>query len=407
MRHQVSRLAWLVCFSLALSITGSAQSKAPADPNAKAADAPTSGQAPDAVMKKLSELVNAGKYAEAQQLTAGMLLAFPDDQRLIKANVLLDKSLGNAAATTTTPGSNPAVTNETSTQPAANEKGGLLTGMDKVDYNALIVLARQAQENTDLEQQKASLKQFMDLSSPFVQKHPEEMLLWELRAASALSLDDVEAGYEAGQKLLAAGAVDSKDPSLQQLISKLKLRDWLDKQKVEAQKKQEDLKTRLSWLLGIWNVSLNWKVPYFSALSCNRDREEFVISGLIVEGYGLSNLYGRTAAPDLRGTILDSGEINWESYLPPADPGKFFIYRDWVGWKGGGISAGGPFCVETANPPEGPFYPSGWQPIISSDGMSTSSSSRGFSMKMVIPSQWLNANSKNSLKHPVTLSFTR
>jgi hypothetical protein len=30
-------------------------------------------------MKKLSDLVHAGKYTEAQQLTAALLLAFPDD----------------------------------------------------------------------------------------------------------------------------------------------------------------------------------------------------------------------------------------------------------------------------------------------------------------------------------------
>src|SRR5258705_7978903 len=178
---------------------------APAGSKATATDAAPAGQAPDDVMKKLSDLVHAGKYAEAQQLTAGLLLAYPEDQRLIKAKVLLDKSLASAAATTTTPGSNPAVTHETSTQTAANEKGDVLTGMEKVDYNALIILARQAQQNTDLEQQKASLNQFMDQSNSFLQKHPTEMLLWQLRAASAISLNDPMAGYDAGPKLLAAG----------------------------------------------------------------------------------------------------------------------------------------------------------------------------------------------------------
>ncbi len=230
----------------------------PTDNKSKAADAPTSGQAPDEVMKKLSDLVHAGKYSGAQQLTAGMLLAFPDDQRLIKAKALLDKSLANAAATTTTPGSNQAVTNETSTQPAANEKGGLLTGMDKVDYNALIVLARQAQENTDLEQQKASLKQFMNQSSPFLQKHPNEMLLWQLRAASAISLDDAIAGYEAGQKLLAAGAADSDDPNLQQLLAGIKNKGWLDKQAVENAQEYIWLQSlKLSLAYGKWSPGIS------------------------------------------------------------------------------------------------------------------------------------------------------
>jgi hypothetical protein len=101
------------------------------------------------------------------------------------------------------------MSNGVSAQPATVK----LTGMDKVEYNSLIELARQAQQQTaDLEQQKASLKQFMDRSNTFLQKYPDQMLLWQLRAASALSLDDVKAGYEAGQKLLLAGAADSTDP---------------------------------------------------------------------------------------------------------------------------------------------------------------------------------------------------
>ena len=77
LRRQFRRSAWLVCLSLALPLTGLAQTDAPPDPNVKATDAPSSGQVPDAVMKKLCELVHEGRYAEAQQLTAGMLLAFP------------------------------------------------------------------------------------------------------------------------------------------------------------------------------------------------------------------------------------------------------------------------------------------------------------------------------------------
>lgn len=44
------------------------------------------GQAPDDVLKKLSDVVHAGKYAEAQQTITAMLILYPDDQRLIKAN---------------------------------------------------------------------------------------------------------------------------------------------------------------------------------------------------------------------------------------------------------------------------------------------------------------------------------
>src|SRR6266851_5953897 len=73
-----------------------------ADTRPSAASPTTPGQAPDEVMKKLSDLVHAGKYAEAQHLTSGLLAAYPDDQRLIKAKALLDKSLAAASANATT-----------------------------------------------------------------------------------------------------------------------------------------------------------------------------------------------------------------------------------------------------------------------------------------------------------------
>jgi hypothetical protein len=149
-------------------------------------------------MKKLSDLVHAGKYTEVQQLTAGLLLAYPDDQRLIKAKALLDKSLASSKPADPAASSNPPASNASAPPPATNMK---LTGIDKVEYNSLIELARQAQQTTDLEQQTASLKQFMNRSSSFLQKYPDQMLLWQLRAFSALSLNDLMPGYEAGRRL--------------------------------------------------------------------------------------------------------------------------------------------------------------------------------------------------------------
>jgi TPR repeat protein len=108
-----------------------------------------------------------------------------------------------------------------------------LTSMEKVDYNALIELGREAQQTTDAEEQKKLLHQFMDKSSLFLWKHWHETLLWELRAAAAISLETPFLGFQAGQELLAAGAADSSDPHPQQLLSQLSLKGWLDKQGAE------------------------------------------------------------------------------------------------------------------------------------------------------------------------------
>jgi hypothetical protein len=204
----------------------------PGGSNATATPAPTA-RAPDEMTKKIAELVHAGKYPEAQQLTTGLLVAYPNDQRLIKAKALIEKLLSPAGSASATPSSSQPA------RPALNASAAQLSGMDKVEYNSLIELARQAQQTTDLEQQNALLKQFMDKSHAFLLKHPDQMLLWQLRAASAISLNDPMAGYEAGQKLIAAGAADSGDPNLQRLLAQLNSKGWLDKQKAEEAKEQQ------------------------------------------------------------------------------------------------------------------------------------------------------------------------
>jgi len=171
-------------------------------------------QAPDDMTRKITDLVNARKYAEAQRLTTGLLVAYPDDQRLIKAQALIEKLL--------TPGSSANAESESQpAQPAANN-GEEFTGMDKIDYNALIELAREAQQATDLTEQSKLLKQFMDQSSSFLEKHPDQILLWQLRAASAISLNQPMAGYTAGEKLIGAGAANSNDANLQRLLGQLR-----------------------------------------------------------------------------------------------------------------------------------------------------------------------------------------
>jgi hypothetical protein len=189
-------------------------------------------QAPDDMTRKITDLVNAGKYAEAQQLTTGLLVAYPDDQRLIKAKALIEKLLTPGSSAKTEPESQPA-------QPAANN-GEEFTGMDKIDYNALIELAREAQQTTDLTEQTKLLNQFMDQSNLFLEKHSDQMLLWQLRAASAISLNQPMAGYTSGEKLIGAGAANSNDANLQRLLGQLRNKGWLDRQNAEELQRNVD-----------------------------------------------------------------------------------------------------------------------------------------------------------------------
>lgn len=244
-------LGFTIAFSC-LQLHAQTTNNAPAETNVAGANTNAPLQAPDEVTRRITDLVHAGKYAEAQQLTTGVLLAYPNDQRLIKAKALLDKLLAPGGPMNATPGGNQPLSNEASAQPVPGANAQPLTGMDRVDYSALIVLARQAQQDTDLEQQKASLKQFMDQSNVFLQKHPDQLLLWQLRAASAISLNDPMAGYEAGQKLLALGAADSNDPNLQVLLGQLKNKGWLDRKGAEEAQHLAQARELAERFRGVW-----------------------------------------------------------------------------------------------------------------------------------------------------------
>jgi hypothetical protein len=294
----VSFLIWTVLPTL----HGQTATTAPAAANSAASTAP-GGQAPDDATKKITELVHAGSYTEAQKLTTGLLIAYPDDQRLIKAKALIEKLLAPNGSTSAGP------TNSQPAQPAANTNPEQLTGMDKVDYNALIVLARQAQQTTDLAEQTKLLKQFMDQSSSFLQKHPDQMLLWQLRVASALSMNDPAAGYEAGEKLIAAGAADSNDPALQQLLGQLKNKGWLDRQEVEKQ--VEKNKDYLA-ILGSWDGHLSRADHKGREIAHFDWTIDFSAANSVIEGYITTRNGKKEEQPALRGTILDSGEISWE-----------------------------------------------------------------------------------------------
>jgi hypothetical protein len=192
------------------------------------------GQAPDEMTKRITVLVHEGKYAEAQKLTDGLLIAYPNDQRLMKAKSLIEKLLSSGE----TNGHDANVLPAPAPRTAANAIP--LTGMDKVDCNALIELARQAQQTIDLAEQTKLLQQFMAQSSAFLQKHPEQILLWELRAQMAMSINDPAAGYEAGEKILAEGGAESNDPALQRLLGQLKNKGWLNQQDAETQARSLD-----------------------------------------------------------------------------------------------------------------------------------------------------------------------
>jgi hypothetical protein len=147
---------------------------------------------------------------------------------------------------------------------------------------------------------------FMGQSVRFLQKHPEQMLLWRLRAVIAIAANQPMDGYEAGQRLLAAGAADSNDPAVQQLLGQLRNKGWLDEKEAAKQ-------TKYGWILGIWSMHYTGADKRGNPVFLGDVCQEFIMPGSVIEGYGITNCGGaRDAQANFRGTILDSGEISWE-----------------------------------------------------------------------------------------------
>jgi hypothetical protein len=270
----------------------------------------TSDQAPDSMIQKLSDLVHAGRYDEARQSVAGLLILYPNDQRLVKAKSLLENTA--PANPSAEPGNWPddAVTGKVSAQPTVSNPAQL-KGMDRVDYDALLELAHQAQQTSDLDQQKSLLQRFMNQSGAFLQQHPEQTLLWQLRAAAALSLNDPDEGYNAAQKLLAAGAADTNDPNLLRLMAQLKNKNWLDPQGVAAAKAKIEDEKKFGWIVGTWSALDTWfqKAAFDYGKRQNNLKIEFVRSGDVVLGYAIHEKTGqRYSTPLLQYTLPASGK---------------------------------------------------------------------------------------------------
>ena len=83
---------------------------------------------------KIAELAHAEKYAEVQQLTTRLLNTYPDDQRPIKTNALLDKLLATAGSANATPSRNQPTNGAASRQPASNTNAEQLMGFERVDW---------------------------------------------------------------------------------------------------------------------------------------------------------------------------------------------------------------------------------------------------------------------------------
>ncbi len=389
MTRMILRTAALLIAVAGMTVALNAQT-----PTTPAASGPPSAakaeKTPPELTKRLTELLQAGKIADARLFVEGLMVVYPNDERLTKAATMMD-NIGSPAPEDA----------KSAPSPAAPTGEASLTGMENVEYNSLIELAKEAQQTNDTANQRKLLRQFMDDSSKFLGKRPEMMLLWQLRAVSALSLDEPRAGYEAGQKLLAAGAAESRDEKIQALMIQLRSKGWLDRSEVDHQQQGANLRNEFDWIVGTWKAAWRWDIKREYDADHDHNEEIFVINGTTVEGYAIESGVKQTQ-PNLRGQIVEDmpvHSIKWECYLPPSDPGGMFVYRHH--WPLGSRSF---FTIGTQLDGDWErnrtYYPSGWVPVLSTAG--------GRNVLIItIPSQNQHENSDEHTKHPVALTFKK
>ncbi len=100
----------------------------------------------------------------------------------------------------------------------------------RLELETLLGMSAEAKSATDLQQKRKILIDFMDRSSPFLETHPEVRELWMHRGVAALALNRPHAGWEAGQKLLALGALESSNEQERGVLAKLNRQNWLGKE---------------------------------------------------------------------------------------------------------------------------------------------------------------------------------
>ncbi|MEI6105877.1 MAG: SUMF1/EgtB/PvdO family nonheme iron enzyme [Opitutae bacterium] len=207
---------------LGLNLPGPALAEAPSPGlAAPSVSANADRLAPDEALRELRDLIHAGKYTEASQLNSALLAAHPHDQRLTRTRALLDKALTASSLTAAPAASRPS-------DVVAGRAESRLTVPEQASYQALLALARQAKQATTIAEQKTLLRQFMNESRALADRYMDLALLWEMRAAAAMVLDDIKAGAEAGKQLMLLGESAGNDANLPGLLALLKNKGWLD-----------------------------------------------------------------------------------------------------------------------------------------------------------------------------------
>jgi formylglycine-generating enzyme required for sulfatase activity len=195
-----------------------------------------------------NQLLKAGKLADARQVATTATLIFPDRFEAYfiagvvahqqgadaDARPLIEKALAlapeekkpkiqkfldtlgsaNIASAAAAPAAAPAPAGPPPLDATAQRK-----------LDALLLIPQEADAATSPDDRQALLNEFMEKSAAFAQAHPEQTVLWVLRAAAAIELDDKQSGRAAARRLL---TVTNPDEKTRKVLAMLERKDWLE-----------------------------------------------------------------------------------------------------------------------------------------------------------------------------------
>jgi tetratricopeptide (TPR) repeat protein len=103
-----------------------------------------------------------------------------------------------------------------------------LTGEARRKYDALLLIAEDADKAKSAEERQKLLLEFFTKSAPFVRDNPKVTPIWLLRAAAGLELDWKFPTWQAGRKLIELGADSSDDAKTRKVLAQLDRKGWLE-----------------------------------------------------------------------------------------------------------------------------------------------------------------------------------
>jgi hypothetical protein len=106
-----------------------------------------------------------------------------------------------------------------------NPSPSALSGEARRKFNALLIIAEEADKAKNETERRKLLEEFLTRSDEFLYDNPSALPIWTLRAASGLELNRPRLAWEAGRKLMALGA--DQDVNAEKILAKLDRKGWL------------------------------------------------------------------------------------------------------------------------------------------------------------------------------------